>query len=310
MISGLRSIAVAVTPIALDIYDREDPLSLLPLLAQFAGNPDKEKTVNLEWLSVFPELRKWIGERTVQRAFKDNLKVDSEPYEITMEFDRRDAERKSGLVKAEKLAADIARAFSRGKVQLAYQVLRSNAVTYDGSSFFDFDHTHPNGSPFNNLLPVVRANPTKPTVAEARYELKLATAKLMENRLVRNELVSTAEIDQSLVVITRSFNVWSAYRDLNTETMIGTEPNRFKGTFHLLRDFKPNFGDDYSVDVIEALPNGPRPVVFVVTSEPTGLAFDLSKEFSHKQVPFGMDGEYGAAAGFPQTAVRVINQAE
>ncbi len=306
MITDLKSIAVAVTPIALDIYDREDPLSLLPLLAQFADNPDKEKTVTLEWASVFPELRKWIGDRTVQKAFKDTLKVPSEPYEITLEYDSRDAERKSGLVKAEQLGIKIARAFSAGKVDLAYGVFKANSLAYDGQDFFDSDHIHPDGSGFSNVVSVTRTTAASPSVVEARNELKRAASRLMENRLVRNSLVNTAEIEANLVVIARSFDVWSAYRDLNREEMIGTEPNRFRGTFKLLRDFNPKAGDESSVDIIEALPGGPRPVVFVVTTEPKGLQFDLSKEFGNKLVPFGMDGEYGVGPGFPQTAVRLV----
>lgn len=305
MIDILKSIAVNVTPIALDIYDKEDPASLLPYLAQFAENADKEKTVTLEWAAVFPELRKWVGERTVQKAFKDALKIDSEPYEITLEYDSRDAERKSALVKAADLAERIARGFVQGKVMLAYRVLQTNALAYDGQNFFDTDHVHPDGSAYSNVVTVVRVVAASPTVQEARGELKLAMARLQQNRLLRNALVSTAEIESNLVVITRSYDVWSAYNDLLTEERIGTEINRFRGKFKLLRDFNPKAGDENSVDIVEAMPGGPRPVVFVITSEPKGLQFDLSKEFGHKLIPFGMDGEYGVAAGFPQTAVRV-----
>jgi phage major head subunit gpT-like protein len=309
MISGLRSIAQAVTPIALDIYDKLDSSSVFGVLAQLVPNPGREKVVTVEWWSAFPQLRKWIGERTVQRAFQNSLVISGEPYEITMEFDRRDAERASGLVKAEELAGKIARAFARGKVMLALRALRMNALTYDGQSFFDADHTHPDGSAFSNLVEdVPRSSAAYPTVQEARNELKLAQSRLMENRLIRDELVEEAEItaSPSLIVLTRSQPVWSAYRDLRTEERIGTEPNRFRNTFRLLRDFNPPPGQANTVDVIEALPDGPRPTVFVATREPEGLQFDETKVFSHNQVPFGMDAEYGVAAGFPQTAVRVL----
>ncbi len=309
MITGLSSIAVATTPIALDIYDREDPLSLLPLLAQFVDNTtDREKTLTLEWWSVFPELRKWVGERTTQKAFQDALRIVSEQYEITLEFDKNDAERKAGLMKAADLAVKIAQAFVRGKVQLAYRILQTNALAYDGQNYFDTDHQHPNGTTYSNVVAVDRVDDANPTVVEARNEMKLAMIRLLRNRLVRNELVSTAEIKNSLVVITRSEGVWGAFNDLNTEERIGLEPNlnRFRGSFNLLRDFNPPAGTENSADVIEALPGGPRPTVFVTTREPKGLQFDESKVFSHNLVPFGMDGEYGVAAGFPQTAVRLL----
>jgi phage major head subunit gpT-like protein len=308
MISGLQSIARAVTPIALDIYDKLDSSSVFGVLAQLVPNPGREKVVTVEWWSAFPQLRKWIGERTVQRAFQDSLVIPGEPYEITMEFDRRDAERASGLVKAEELAGKIARAFARGKVMLALRALRTNALTYDGQSFFDSDHAHPDGSTFSNLIELARGSAAYPTVQEARSELKVAQSRLMENRLIRDELVEEAEVaaSLSLIVLARSQPVWSAYRDLRTEERIGTEPNRFRNTFRLLRDFNPPAGLENTIDVIEALPDGPRPTVFVATREPEGLQFDETKVFSHNQVPFGMDAEYGVAAGFPQTAVRVV----
>lgn len=305
MISDLKSIARAVTPIAMDIYDKEDPTSLLAVLAQVVPNPEGEKILTLEWWSAFPELRRWLGERSVQKAFQDALEVRSELYEITMEFDRRDAERKSGLAKAEQLADKIAKAFIQGKVMLAYRVLQQNLLAYDGQDFFDTDHAHPDGSGYSNLTTVSRVIAANPTVVEARSELKAAMSLLLQNRLVRNQLVSTADIQNSLVVIARSQGTWSAYRDLNTEEKIGDEPNRFRNTFTLLRDFNPPSGQENSVDVIEALPGGPRPAVFVATREPKGLEFDESKAFSHHLIPFGMDGEYGVAAGFPQTAVRL-----
>lgn len=75
MISGLRSIAQAVTPIALDIYDKLDSSSVFGVLAQLVPNPGREKVVTVEWWSAFPQLRKWIGERTVQRAFQNSLVI-------------------------------------------------------------------------------------------------------------------------------------------------------------------------------------------------------------------------------------------
>ena len=54
-----------------------------------------------------------------------------------------------------------------------------------------------------------------------------------------------------------------------------------------------------------ALPTGPRPVLWMPTREPKGIEFDTTKSFSHAQISFGMDGEYGVEPGFPQCAVRI-----
>jgi hypothetical protein len=302
--TDLRSLARAVTPIALDTYDKEDPTTILPWLAQIAQNPGREKTLTLEWWTAFPRLRKWVGERTVQRFFQHDLSIKSEPYEITEEIDQWDLDRANAMVNLADIAAKMGSAFAKGKVMFAFRVLRRNDLTYDGQSFFDTDHTHPDGTTFSNIVTVTRASAANPTVAEARGELDECLFQLMVNRIVTDELVSAQEKNAGIVVVTKSRKVFLAYRRLLNDPLIGTEVNPYRGTFSLYLDAKPNAGAENTVDVIEALPDGPRPVIFVPTREPDGVEFDESKRFGHNKVPFGMAGEFGLAAGFPQTAVR------
>lgn len=308
MISALRSIARKVTPLALDLYDRIDTGSLLGLIARIVSNEAKEKEGSLEWATVFPELRRWMDERSVQKAFTGVIKWVGFPHEITLEYDSRDAERESTLVvptKAASLGEAIVKAFSAGKFELAYSLLRNNALAYDGQDFFDTTHQHPTGEIYSNLLTTPRVNPALPDVYEARDEVQLAMAQLMLNSLIRNTVIRSDDIEKSIIVIAKSFPVWLAYNSLRTETEIDGNVNRFKNTFGLWWDRKPAAGGEDSVDFIWADPSGPRPTIFVSTREPDGLKFDETKEFSHHMIPFGMDGEYAAATGFPQTAVRV-----
>jgi hypothetical protein len=302
--TDLRSLARAVTPIALDIYDKQDPLTILRWLAQVVSNPGKEKTLTLEWWTAFPKLRKWVGERTVQRYFQHDLVIKSEPYEITEQIDQWDLDRENTLVNLADIASKMGSAFAKGKVMFCYRLLRRNPLTYDGQSFFDTDHTHPDGTTYSNIIAVTRASAANPTVAEARAELDKCLFQLMVNRIVTDELVSAQEQGAGLVVVTKAREVFLSYRRLLLDPLIGTEPNPYKGAFSLYLDANPNPGEELGVDVVEALPDGPRPVVFVPTREPSGVEFDASKAFSHNKVPFGMAGEFGLAAGFPQTAVR------
>jgi hypothetical protein len=48
MLSDLKSIAVKATPIALDVYDKTDPTTLLPLVAVVVSDPSLAEEVNLE----------------------------------------------------------------------------------------------------------------------------------------------------------------------------------------------------------------------------------------------------------------------
>ena len=310
MLSDLKSIAVKATPIALDIYDKTDPTTLLSHVAAVISDPSLSEEINLEWAAVFPELRKWIGDRVAQQGFAGRLKVRPELYEVTLDFDSIDIERGTALLQATEKATRIGRAFAIGKVLLAYRVLRENLLTYDGQDFFHDAHQHPDGTLASNLVLTGRVNPSAPTVDEAREELVMAVDRLMANSILRDELVRSEEVRKGLVVFARSQPVWSAYEKLRTEKSFGADPNLWQGAFELVRDFKPKLYTESTVDVVLATPNGPRPAIFVVSREPQGLKFDQSKEFASRYIPFGMDAMYGVTPAFWQTAVRVLQQPE
>jgi phage major head subunit gpT-like protein len=310
MLSDLKSIAVKATPIALDIYDKTDPTTLLPLVAVVVTDPSLAEEVNLEWAAVFPELRKWVGDRVAQQGFAGRLKIRPELYEVTLDFDSLDIERGTALLQATEKATRIGRAFAVGKVLLAYRVLRENLLTYDGQDFFHDSHQHPDGSLASNLVFTNRTNPSSPDVDEAREELVKAVDRLMANSILRDELVRSEDVRKGLVVFVRSQAVWSAYEKLRTEKSFGADPNLWQGAFELVRDFKPKPNTQDTVDIVLATPNGPRPAIFVVSREPQGLKFDQSKEFASRYIPFGMDAMYGVTPAFWQTAVRVVQQPE
>ena len=305
MLSDLKSIAVKATPIALDIYDKTDPTTLLPFVAVVVTDPSLAEEVNLEWAAVFPELRKWIGDRVAQQGFAGKLKIRPELYEVTLDFDSIDIERGTALIQATEKATRIGRAFAVGKVLLAYRVLRENQLTYDGQDFFDDTHRHPTGALASNLINVTRANPAAPDVVEAREELAAAVDRLMANSILRSPLVRSTEVRKGLVVFAKTHTVWSAYDKLLSERSFGGDLNLWQGGFDLVRDYDPKPGTENFVDIVLAAPNGPRPAIFVVSREPQGLKFDQSKEFASRYIPFGMDAIYGVTPAFWQTAVRV-----
>jgi len=304
-IEQLQSVANIVTPIAMDLYDKENGSSLVPLLAQQVSANGNRKKGTLEWWAAFPQMLEWIDRKVVQKAFKDDLEYTIKPYEITFAFDRFLATFDDAVLSAQQLAPKIAIGFIQGKVLKAYTPMRDNALTYDGQNFFDTDHVHPNDAVFTNIVSGSRVVAATPTSAEARAELKEAMALLQQNSLIRNTLVSSAQMDTGLVVIAKSYDVWAAYNDLLVEEKIGTDTNRFRGRFQLLRDFDPLGGTANYVDIVLAMPGGPRPTVMVVHQEPQGLAFDLSNSFTSREIPFGMEASYAFEPGFPQTAVRV-----
>jgi hypothetical protein len=311
LIGSLRSIARQVTPMVLDIYDKEDQGSLLPSIARILGGQGSgdpalmERTGNLEWANAWPEMRQWVGERTTQKAFTGTIPWSALPYEVTLDYDRWDALRPSGLIKAQELGGTIARSFAAGKTLLAYDILRNNRLSYDGQNFFDLAHKHPDGSIYANLQVIARVDPAKPTVEEARDELVAAEFGLMKNRLIRNQLATSTTVASNITVFVHSSDVWRAYDKLRVWPSFGADKNIYQNAFTLVMDYRPLAGTENYVDFVFSEPSGPRPAIFIPIREPAGLEFDVSNVFKNPRIPFGMDAEYAVAVGLPQTSYRV-----
>lgn len=300
----LLSIQETVTPIAMDIYDKEETArTILPLLAQPVTRRGNGKTVRLEWWAAFPEMREWIDEKSLQKAFRDDMELTIKPYEVSYAFDRLLAGYDDAIISASDLAPKMGAAFGRGKTLLALKPLRDNAVTYDGQNFFDTDHTHPDGTVFSNKLVLARSADATPTLAEVSNEMSRAIELLAKNQLVANEIVSANFAAQNLVVITKHAAVWARYYELLTVDKVGDDSNIHKGKFTLLRDYNPGSTTDYTVDFVQALPGGPRPSIMVVHREVSGVQFGAIDPMK-REVPITMDAEYAFGPGFPQCAVR------
>ncbi len=309
----LKSIGRVVTLLSLDLYLKAQPTSHLEHLARVLPHSGGGKTFSLEWVNAFPQLRKWVGPRKLQESFGDAIKGELAPFEITAGYDRMDLELGDPLASAsiQTMSESISEGFIVGKERLAYEVLLNNSVTYDGQDLFDTDHVHPDESTASNIIGIGtdvdnRGTVNEPTVIEVGKELQACQRRLLQNVIVRKRLVDAAEARGATRVIARSNAVYDAFDSLLQEERLpdGTI-NRRRGTFSLSRDFSPPVGMENSYDVLSAIPGGPRPVIFVVGKDMTGVSSDTSKEWSDREIPFGSDGIFGAAPGFWQTVVRV-----
>lgn len=309
-ISNIRSAARAVRIVALDLYDKEQTAKNLPYIATvMAARPEEveQEKLSLEWLSAYPQLREWIGARVSQGAFKDALDIVPKLYEIThSENLRRVSEGKVIATMQAMVPRDMV-AVAQGKLKLALQLYRDNALTYDGQNLFDTDHEQPDGSTTSNLIAPTTARSTaaSPTVAELKLELRQAQQVLMANQTFRNQLIEANLALQNNVVIAHSIPVFNAFHQLLTEESLGGgDKNMFRGTFILLRDTAPASGEENSWDLVLNEPGGPRPVIFVAFKE-AAFEVDDTKEFATGDVDFGVWAKFGVQTAWWQAAVRV-----
>lgn len=93
------------------------------------------------WLGMFPDLRKWVGDRTIKKLSRHGFTIRNEKFESTIAVMREDFEDdKLGLFRP--MFAEAGRLAKAHKDQLVFGVLKGGFDTkcFDGQNFFDTDH--------------------------------------------------------------------------------------------------------------------------------------------------------------------------
>lgn len=304
----LQSIRQFVTPIAFNAYDNASLSSGIETLAMTIDNTIlQEDPVDLEFWSAWFSMREWVDEKTTQDVFKGNFTIPIRAYEVTAKANVKKLRRPNSLAKLEPTARLMAEAFVRDQVGIVMDVLRTNPLAYDGQNLFDTDHEHPDETTYSNIFDFsdelgAYSDANLPTVTEIKDGLHGALGRLVTNRAVRSQLLSTAELTQNITVLTHKTTYWTQFNKLLSIQTIDQVSNEFFGGFQLLHD--PQVSDnDY--EVLFSAPGGPRPTIFVVDEQPSELKFGDSREFDTGEIRFGLEGYFGAKPGWPQTIVRV-----
>jgi phage major head subunit gpT-like protein len=108
--------------------------------------PSSSASNTYGWLSKFPTLREWVGDRVVKNMAAQAYQVQNKLYESTVSVKRTDIEDDNVGIYTP-LFAEMGRAAATHPDRLVFELLK-NAHTincYDGQYFFDVDHpVYPN----------------------------------------------------------------------------------------------------------------------------------------------------------------------
>jgi phage major head subunit gpT-like protein len=103
--------------------------------------PSTTKEENYAWLSRFPKMREWIGEKVVKALEAFNYTIRNKDWEATIEVDRNDIEDDTMLGYAQQ-----AQGAGQSAAELPADIigrlmsLGFTSLCYDGQYFFDTDH--------------------------------------------------------------------------------------------------------------------------------------------------------------------------
>lgn len=159
--------------------------------------PSSTKSEDYAWLSQFPRLREWIGDRQIKNLSASGYQIANKPFEASVGVPRDDLEDDTYGVFTP-LFSEMGYAAATHPDELVFALLAAGTSTlcYDGQYFFDTDHPVDGASVSNTgggggtpwfLLDTSR--PLKPLIYQRRkdYMLKAMTDENDEAVFMRNE---------------------------------------------------------------------------------------------------------------------------
>jgi len=181
------------------------------------------KSEDYAWLSRFPMMRKWVGEKSVKSLAAGKYTAINEDWETTIAVLRNDIEDDSlGIYNAQaQMAGDSAAELN----DIIVDSLKNGAFTntgIDGQYFYDTDHSVAGASVSNKLTAVLSS--ATPAASLASYgAARTAIMKFKDDEGMPLRLVpDTLEVPPALEAV--------ANKLINADKLDDNSPNPYKGT--------------------------------------------------------------------------------
>ncbi len=255
--------------------------------------PSQSKTEKYTWLSEFPTMRKWVGDKVLKSLEAYAYSVDNDDYEATIEVDRNDIEDDTlGIYGMQAEAAGESAAFWPD--DLVFDLVNGAFTTacYDGQYLCDDDH--PVGG--ESVSNVGTAALSAATQAAAIASIGAGRTAMMgfkndEGRPLKLNpdrlLVPPALMDTALVLE-------------KNERLEDGKPNPYRGTFKTLVSANLTSSTAwFLLDTRRRL----KPFIFQLRKKPQfvkQIDLDNPDVFMRRKLKFGVEARGAAAYGFWQ----------
>lgn len=257
--------------------------------------PSSTKEENYAWLSRFPKMREWLGEKVVKQLEGFSYTIRNKDWEATIEVDRNDIEddtmlgyaqqaQGAGQSAAELPADIIGRLLSGGFASLCY----------DGQYFFDTDH--PVGKGVQSNKSTKKLAVTSLAAAQAGYGAARAAMRNFKDNEGEN-----LRIQPGLLVVPPALEDVANYL-MTADRFPDNTPNTYKGTAKVL--VWPGLATDtewYLFDVSKPV----KPIVYQERKKPVFVEqtdMDSDQVFLNKKFKFGAEARSNGGYGFWQMA--------
>jgi phage major head subunit gpT-like protein len=263
--------------------------------------PSTASQNDYNWLSNFPRMRKWIGEKVIKSLSAFKYSIVNDDFEVTVEVDRNDIEDDQlGIYSSH---AQMAGFSARQLPDEIVAELKNNAFAsqcYDGQNFYDTDHPVTNSdnvtTSVSNKLTVALSATTQAAAAASFGAARLAMLSFKdEEGRPLNLMPDVLEVPPALET--------TANMLMLSDKLVDDSPNPYKGMARVL--VNPRLTSDTAWFLhVTNMPVKPfiyqerKAPVFVSQTDP-----ESDDVFYRKSFKYGAEARAAGGYGFWQMSV-------
>ena len=245
------------------------------------------------WLSRFPKMREWIGEKVIKSLAAFNYTIQNKDWEATVEVDRNDIEDDQLLGYAQQAQA-AGQSAAELPADIVFALLSDGFknLCYDGQFFFDSDHPVNGVSVSNKGTKKLNAD----TLAKAQASYGAARTAM---RSFKDEEGESLRINPTVLVVPPALEDVANYL-MTADRFPDNTPNIYKGTSEVM--VVPNLKSDtawFLLDTSKLM----KPLIYQERKKPDFVEqTDYSNDnvFMNKKFRFGAEARANGGYGFWQ----------
>lgn len=252
------------------------------------------------WLSKFPKMRKWIGEKNVKSLEAGKYTVKNDDFEATVEVDRNDIEDDNlGIYNMQ--AQGAGESAKQLPDEIVFELVNQGFVAkcFDDQYFFDVDH--PVGDGKGNVVSVSNKGTKKlsgATLAAAKASYGAARTAM---RKFKDDEGRPLNIRPNILLVPPALED-EANLLMTVDKLEDGKPNPYKGTAQVVCDGRLTSDDAwFLLDTTKVV----KPFIYQERKAPVFVnQTDMNSDdvFSRRKYKFGAEARAAGGYGFWQTA--------
>lgn len=257
--------------------------------------PSTAKSNDYKWLSTFPRMKKWIGDKAIKALAASGYSITNDDWEATVEVERNDIDDDNlGIYAPQAQMAGFSAKQLPDEIVSDLVNAAFTSSCYDGQYFIDTDHPVAGG--------VVSNKGTKKlsiaTLAAATASYGAARVAM---RKFKDEEGRPLNINPTVLLVPPALEDF-ARALLTNDRLEDGKPNPYKGTAELVVDMRLTSDDawfllDTSKPVKPFIYQERKKPVFVQQTDP-----EADDVFNRKKFKFGAEARAAGGYGFWQLA--------